>query len=315
MKREYDRVLPKSTLHGWFAAVCTLLEPLYPLLKARTRAQDDLPADESRIEVLTAIAKDKHGKPKKNKRKVKPKASKIHRGWMWVVHDPVHGYVRFNFEPGRGKADANERLGDYEGDLQVDGYASYGDLLAKPEVTYVACVAHVRRKFFDALHNNAPRAEQALAMFARRYQHEREARDYEPAARLVYRKKHLRPVLEEVKHGLDEHRVQVTPKSTIGRAIGYAQNRYEGRKNVLKEGRLELDNHLIEHKIRPLALGRKNDRFAGWRAAFGNVLLVVRHLSSTRREPPSLATAGARTGRNCPNWTNFCPVAWTWTRR
>ena len=263
LKREYDLVLPKSTLNGWFAAVCTLLEPLYQLLKARTLAQDYLQADESRIEVLTVIAKDKHGKPKKNKRKVKPKASKIHRGWMWVVHDPVHGYVLFNFEPGRGKADANELLGDYEGYLQVDGYASYGDLLAKPEVTYVACVAHVRRKFFDALNNNAQRAEQALAMFAHMYRHEREARDYEPAARLVYRKKHLRPVLEEFKHWLDEHSVQVTSKSTIGRAIGYAQNRYEGMKNVLKDGRLELDNNLIENKIRPLALGRKNYLFAG----------------------------------------------------
>ena len=33
--------------------------------------------------------------------------------------------------------------------------------------------------------------------------------------------------------------------------------------NVLKDGRLELDNNLIENKIRPLALGRKNYLFAG----------------------------------------------------
>jgi hypothetical protein len=33
--------------------------------------------------------------------------------------------------------------------------------------------------------------------------------------------------------------------------------------NVLNHGMLQIDNNLIENKIRPLALGRKNYLFAG----------------------------------------------------
>ena len=158
---------------------------------------------------------------------------------MWVIHDPVNGYVVFNFESGRSKADA------------------------KPAVNYVACAAHVRRKFFDALKNDRVRAEHALVMFATMYTHEHKIRKYEPEARHAYRGKHLEPILQEFKNWLDEQSTQVTPKSAIGRAMTYAQNRYAGLKNVLKDGRLELDNNLIENKIRPLALGRKNYLFAG----------------------------------------------------
>ena len=267
MKRDYEVEIPKSTLNGWFAAVCTLLKPLYEVLKGEALAQDYLQADESRIEVLSVIAKDKDGKPKKNKRKVRPKASKIRRGWMWVIHDPVHGYVVFNFESGRSKADAKALLGDYAGYLQVDGYASYGDLLAKPAVNYVACAAHVRRKFFDALKSDRVRAEHALAFFHEMYHHERKARDYKGEDfynhRHAYRLQHLKLLLDGFKEWLDEESTRVTPKSAIGRAMTYAQNRYAGLKNVLKDGRLELDNNLIENKIRPLALGRKNYLFAG----------------------------------------------------
>ena len=33
--------------------------------------------------------------------------------------------------------------------------------------------------------------------------------------------------------------------------------------NILSDGQIEMDNNLIENKIRPLALGRKNYLFAG----------------------------------------------------
>lgn len=38
---------------------------------------------------------------------------------------------------------------------------------------------------------------------------------------------------------------------------------WEGLTNYLKDGRIEMDNNLIENAIRPFALGRKNWLFAG----------------------------------------------------
>ena len=43
----------------------------------------------------------------------------------------------------------------------------------------------------------------------------------------------------------------------------YFLNQYEKLIQVVNDGKLELDNNLIENKIRPLALGRKNYLFAG----------------------------------------------------
>ena len=94
--------LPKSTVNDWFAGAVRYSQPLYDRLRRQTLSVDYLQADESRIEVLTTINKDKDGNTKKGKKKPKPGAVKIRRGWMWVVHDPQKGGVVFNFEPSRG---------------------------------------------------------------------------------------------------------------------------------------------------------------------------------------------------------------------
>jgi hypothetical protein len=40
-------------------------------------------------------------------------------------------------------------------------------------------------------------------------------------------------------------------------------SRYQELSQFLEEGRLEVDNNLVENSIRPVALGRKNYLFAG----------------------------------------------------
>jgi hypothetical protein len=49
----------------------------------------------------------------------------------------------------------------------------------------------------------------------------------------------------------------------MGKAIRYFHDQWPRIKEIFKDGRYELDNNLIENKIRPLALGRKNYLFAG----------------------------------------------------
>lgn len=263
LRREDKVVLPKSTVNDWFAGACTLLKPLYELLLSKVLATDYAQVDESRIEVLTTINKDKDGKTKVNQPKATPGAVKKRRGWMWVVHDPVTKFVVFNFDPSRGKAVANSLLNDFGGYLQVDGYVGYADVLAKSKITYVACAAHIRRKFHAALANDPKRAQQGVDYFARMYALESQVEQATAEQRHAYRNEHLCPVLKAYQDWLLEQQRQVTPKSQIGKAISYALNRHEGLENVLLDGRLRLDNNLIENTIRPLALGRKNYLFAG----------------------------------------------------
>ena len=51
--------------------------------------------------------------------------------------------------------------------------------------------------------------------------------------------------------------------SPLGKAIGYAQNRWAALLRYLEDGRLEIDNGEVERLIRLVALGRKNFLFAG----------------------------------------------------
>jgi len=86
-----------------------------------------------------------------------------------------------------------------------------------------------------------------------------------PENRLKVRKAESIPILEKIGKWLTEN--QQSPeaqiKSSINTAIQYAASRWEGLCAYAHDGRLEIDNNLIENSIRPLALGRKNYLFAG----------------------------------------------------
>ena len=57
--------------------------------------------------------------------------------------------------------------------------------------------------------------------------------------------------------------VQGIAKSGIGKAISYLLNRSKFIQRYLEDGKIEIDNNLVENQIRPIALGSKNYLFAG----------------------------------------------------
>lgn len=260
--RDYSWTIHKNTMNDWFVAVCTLLEPLYALMVKSCLSAGYLQADESRINVLTHIAKDKNGHPI-NPEDI-PEGNKRKLGWMWVVHNPVSGTVVFNYEDNRSQDGADGLLAGFtRGYLQVDGYDGYNHIVARPGVQRVGCLAHVRRKFFDARSNDPGRADFALKLIQDIYRHERTCHDASPEDRHAHRKEYVRPLMAQLKEWMDLQAPYVTPKSPIGVAMTYAQNQYEAITSILLDGRILIDNNLIENKIRPLALGRKNYLFAG----------------------------------------------------
>ena len=58
-------------------------------------------------------------------------------------------------------------------------------------------------------------------------------------------------------------RSKVLPKSLLGTAIAYALSQWAGLTVYLDDGRVEIDNNLVENAIRPTALGKKNWLFVG----------------------------------------------------
>jgi len=55
----------------------------------------------------------------------------------------------------------------------------------------------------------------------------------------------------------------ILPGNKVSEAIGYTLNHWTQLTRFLEDGRLPVDNNLVENSIRPVALGRKNWLFAG----------------------------------------------------
>ena len=245
-KREYDWEVPSSTVNDWFVAVCTLLKPLYDHMRDKILESGYIQADESHIKV----------QDNKNKKTT-------HRGYQWVYHGVEEKLILFHYRKGRGAHGPKEFLRDYQGWLQVDGYGVYDKIGVRKGIDLVGCHVHVRRKFYEAKEYDLKRAEHALEMYKQLYDIEKQCRNMACEQRKEYRNENSRPILEKFKKWLDDQAVVVLPKSAIGNAIRYAIRQWPKTIRVLDDGRLEMDNNLIENKIRPLALGRKNYLFAG----------------------------------------------------
>ena len=240
--------LSSSTLTDWIGGTCALLEPLYDTLKKKVLSADYLQADETPIKVLD---KDKKGT--------------THRGYHWVYHAPNERLVLFDYREGRGREGPNEILKDFKGHLQTDGYALYEDFDKRSGITLLNCMAHARRKFDEAKDNDLIKAEYALTEIQQLYAVERKAKTDElsVAERYELRQEKSFPVLQDFKMWMLENYKSVLPKSTIGRALHYSLERFDKLMLYTSDGKLEIDNNLVENAIRPVAIGRKNYLFAG----------------------------------------------------
>jgi hypothetical protein len=125
------------------------------------------------------------------------------------------------------------------------------------------CWAHARRKFFEKKDLEPEFVEQVIGLIKELYMVERDTADNKPDERKAVRLEKSAPVLEKIKTLLEERSKTVLPKSPISEAINYTLNHWKQLTAYLEDGRLPIDNNLVESAIRPVALGRKNWLFAG----------------------------------------------------
>jgi hypothetical protein len=157
-----------------------------------------------------------------------------------------------------------EHLKGYTGFMHADGYAGFEDLYRSGDITEVACLAHVRRKFFDiAKATGSAVASEAVKRIADLYAVEAEVRGQPPDARAQIRKKKARPVFDNLISWLQSELPKISGKSNLAKAIRYALTRLPRLEVYLSNGNIEIDNNAAERGMRGLAIGRKNWMFAG----------------------------------------------------
>lgn len=231
------------------------LERLYDVLKQRLAAQPLIHGDETTVQVLKEKDRDATS-----------------TSYMWAYRSAegsVEPIVLFDYQPGRGQQYPQTFLGDYRGIVMSDGYAAWRTLQG---ATHLGCMAHSRRRFVEALKTRKKPGgppQQALRFFEQLYRIESQARDERPRDGEMqadcirrFRHKHSIPVLDAFKTWLDDMAPKVLPDSKLGEAVSYALNQWQYLTRYTEDGRMPIDNNLLERDIRIFATGRKSWLFS-----------------------------------------------------
>ena len=210
---------------------------------------------------------------------------KARKGYEWCVRDAIRGAVMFYYDRGsRGGKVAREILGAYKGAVQCDGYDAYDQFEKNDNITVYGCWAHARRKFVDALNENNRLATEALCFIRKIYKVESDANKAGLNAdeRKEQRLKISYPTIRLFETWMKETYLKVLPNSKMGDAIEYTYSLLPRLSRYVNDGRINIDNNLIENAIRPLALGRKNYLFCGNDASAYRAAIVYSLISTCK---------------------------------
>ena len=138
-------------------------------------------------------------------------------------------------------------------------------------------------KLFEAHQFNAsPIAGRAVALIARLYEVEREARELQPEARWLHRQRHAKPVAEALHAWLSGQRQKLAKADVTAKAIDYSLSNWRGLTRYLDDGNVPIDNNAAENAVRPLAVGRKNWLFVGSQQAGERAAVVLSLIESAK---------------------------------
>ena len=244
-------LLSRQTMSNWLLkASRDWLEPLYEEMKLKLCEHDVLHADETTLQVLKEPGKAAQSK-----------------SYMWLYRtsgEAKHQIVIYDYQPDRRYIHPEKFLKNFKGYLHTDGYEGYHKLPG--DIIVVGCLAHLRRKFFDALKTlpkeNRPESLAAIGVtyIDRLFYLEKQFAHLTPEDRLLKRTRLSKLVFDEFYHWI--YSLSALPGTLIGKAVHYAKSQQDYLSRYLMDGRLEISNNRAERSIKPFVIGRKNWLFS-----------------------------------------------------
>ncbi len=192
----------------------------------------------------------------------------------------------FAFTDSRAREGPDRFLETFQGIITGDCYSGYVNIekVTGGRIRFSACLAHARRKIFEAREQQPALSSQILALMGELYDVEDRARMLDDAGRLALRQKESVPVMARLRAVLDSEAAKnVLPKSRFGEALGYLRNHWEAFQLYLQDGRLPIDNNDVERDHRRIALGRKNWLFLGSEDAGDRTATILTIVGSAHR--------------------------------
>jgi hypothetical protein len=206
--------------------------------------------------------------------------------WVQTGGPPDKPVVIFDYDPSRSGDVPVRLLQGYRGYLMTDGYDGYNQIAQIEGIERLACLAHVRRRFVDAVKvqpkGKRGRADEAVAMIGKLYRIERDHKDATDEERLLARQQKSVPVLAALHEWMEKTLPVVTPKSALGTALSYMRDYWSMLTRYTERGDLPIDNNRCENSIRPFVVGRRAWLFSDTPAG-ANASAVIYSLVETAK--------------------------------
>jgi transposase len=295
--------LPRQTLARWVELAADWLRPIYEHIRTGVLAGGYMQVDETPIEYL------------------EPGNGKTKQGYFWTFNRPG-GESFFDWQTSRAAACLESIIPlTFTGTLQCDAYSAYPSFAngRGQAIELAGCWAHVRRKFYEALEQSPRVAGWLLRQIQNLYRIEADLREQRagPQLRQAMRSSQTRPIVERFQRALIRLKSsgRYLPQSLLGQAMDYALGQWPTLEVFLKDGRIEIDNNLVENAIRPTAIGKKNWLFIGDAQAGQRSAIIYTVIENCRRRNLDPFAYLRDVLTRLPNMTNWqipevTPKAW-----
>jgi transposase len=296
--------LPRQTLARWVELAADWLRPIYEHIRTGVMAGGYVQVDETPIDYL------------------EPGHGRTRQGYLWTGSRPG-GDVFYHWEASRAAACLDQIIPvDFTGTLQCDGYSAYRTFAngRNGAIELAGCWAHARRKFYEAMEQSPRTAAWLLRQIQNLYRIEARLREHHagPRLRQAVRASQSRPIVERFQRALVRLKSsrRHLPQSLLGQAIDYTLGQWPTLEVYLANGRVELDNNLVENAIRPTAIGKKNWLFIGDADAGQRSAIIYTLIESCRRRGLDPFAYLRDVLTRLPNMTNWqipevTPQAWS----
>lgn len=266
--------IARSTMAQWMGICGVRLAPLAEALRDFILGHEVVHVDETPVSLLA------------------PGKGKTHRAYVWVYRttDFVNQRgVWFDFCASRGGEHPRRVLSHYRGTLVTDDYSGYDRIHARPDIIEAGCMAHARRKLFEAHELNGSQiAGHAVALIAKLYEIERDIKGLDAEGRHRARQQYAKPIADDLHEWLVGQRRNLAKADVTAKAIDYSLGRWRALTRYLDDGNVPICNNAVENSIRPLALGRRNWLFVGSQGAgerAANIMSLIESAKLNGHDP------------------------------
>ena len=241
--------LSRQTMSNWMIHCSEeWLKPIYDELRKKLLKEDVIHADETVLQVLH-----------------EPERKAQTKSYMWLFRTGKYAEspaILYKYCPGRSGDFAKDFLKGFHGYLQTDGYGGYDKV---PDVIHVGCMAHLKRKFHEAVEampsgKRTGAAVKGEAYCSALFKLEESFAPLSAEERKAKRQELSKPILDEFLAW--SKTLHNSSKSKLSIALTYLHNNEKELSEFLNDGRLEISNNLAERSIKPFVIDRKNFLFA-----------------------------------------------------